>query len=160
MKNSYWSSCLYPIFLSSLSSCTYSKLAELELQNELDMLAERAIARFKYPKINLSYEYDSELEEGIAKGYHFLNDVSFKEINVILSWMKVYWLEYQLSQERNYKNIYSDKDVKAFSSGNLINSIEKSYRAAWDFAKQTEEDYYRVNSEGKPAIGDINSDEV
>jgi hypothetical protein len=75
---------------------------------------------------------------------------------VIVSWMKVYWIEYQYSKERNYENLYADKDVKAFSSGNLLQSIDKAYNSFWTFARKDEEDYYRVNSKGKPALGDIN----
>jgi hypothetical protein len=72
--------------------------------------------------------------------------------------MKVYWLEYQLSKERNYENLYADKDVKAFSSGNLITSIEKAYNTFVTAARKDEEDYSRVNAEGRPAIGDVNVD--
>ena len=55
--------------------------------------------------------------------------------------MKVLWVEYQLSKERNYENLYADKDVKAFSSGNLISSIEKSFTTIMDAARKIEENY-------------------
>ena len=165
MNNNYWSYCLYPLFLSTLSSCTLASFTDQELQDELDHLALRAVARFKFPKVDLSFAYDSEEEnpnysivKRKSKGYYFLNDVSIKEIRVIISWMKVYWLEYQLSKERNYENLYADKDVKAFSSGNLINSIEKAYNTFTTAARKDEEDYSRVNAKGKPAIGDVNVD--
>lgn len=70
--------------------------------------------------------------------------------------MKTFWVEYQLSKERNYENLYVDKDVKAFSSGNLISSIEKSYSSVITIARKVEENYYRVGKNGEPAIGDIN----
>ena len=80
------------------------------------------------------------------------------EIEVILGWMKVLWLEYQLSKERNYENLYADKDVKAFSSGNLIASIVKAMDTFTTQARKIEEFYYR-SDEGIPTIGDVNSDE-
>jgi hypothetical protein len=163
MQNNYWSSCLFPLFLSSLSSCTLASYTDQELQNELDILAKRAIARFKFPKISLKYEYDREIAdvslpvvERSTKGYYFSNEVGYREIEVILAWMKVYWLEYQLSKERNYENLYADKDVKAFSSGNLISAIEKAYNTMMATARKVEEDYGRVTANGKPAIGDVN----
>lgn len=163
--NNYWSNCLYPLFLSTLSSCTLAAFTDQELQDELDHLAILAISKFKFPKVDLSFEYDSTIENDSlpieqqkAKGYYFINDVGYKEIRVILSWMKVFWLEYQLSKERNYENLYADKDVKAFSSGNLISSIQKTYESFITFARKDEEDYGRVNSFGKPAIGDVNVD--
>lgn len=70
--------------------------------------------------------------------------------------MKVYWLEFQLSKERNYENVYADKNVTAFSSGNLITSIEKAYTTLRVEARKCEEDYGRINKNGRPALGDIN----
>lgn len=163
MQNNYWSYCLHPLFLSSLSSCTFASYTDQELQNELDILVKRAIARFKFPKISLEYAHDNSIEnielpvvERSTKGYYFINNVGYREIEVILAWMKVYWLEYQLSKERNYENLYADKDVKAFSSGNLISAIEKAYSTMMFTARKVEEDYGRVGANGKPAIGDVN----
>lgn len=157
MSRTYWSSDLYPLFLRTVSSCTYVSLTDAELENELSGLARRAIARFKFPKISLNYGFDTTMdEEGIPFGYYFEEDPSMLELNVILAWMKVYWLEYQLSKERNYENVYADKNVTAFSSGNLISSMEKAYNALRTEARKCEEDYGRINKNGKPAIGDIN----
>lgn len=162
-KSNYWNSCLYPLFLSTLNSCTLASYTDQELQDELDNLAKRAIAKFKFPKISLEYAYDESIidetkpvVERVKTGYYFINDVTMREIIVIISWMKVYWLEYQLSREKNYENLYADKDVKAFSSGNLISSIEKAYSTMRLAARKDEEDYSRINAQGKPAIGDIN----
>ena len=63
--------------------------------------------------------------------------------------MKVYWLEYQLSRERNFENLYADKDVKAFSSGNLIQSIEKAYTTMRLAARKDEEDYFENVSKSR-----------
>ena len=55
MNRQYWSDWLYPLFLSSLQSCTFASLTDDELQTELDNLIRRAIARFKFPKVKLEY---------------------------------------------------------------------------------------------------------
>ena len=161
--NNYWNSCLYPLFLASLNSCTLASYTDQELQDEIDILAKRAIAKFKFPKVDLSYDYDETIldetkpvVERQKAGYFFKNEVGMREFIVIIAWMKVFWLEYQLSREKNYENLYADKDVKAFSSGNLITSIEKAYTTMRTAARKDEEDYYRINADGKPAIGDIN----
>lgn len=158
---------MYPHFLSTISSCTLASLTDQEIQDELDHLALRAIAKFKFPKVKLDYLYDSTIEQdGSAakggtksKGYYFIYDVTMQEIRVILSWMKMYWLEYQLSRERNYVNAYADKDVKVFSTGNLLSSIKGALDEAYKLAAKDEEDYSRVNKQGRPAIGDVNTDE-
>lgn len=157
MSRTYWSSDLYPLFLKTVSSCTYVSFTDAELENELSGLARRAIARFKFPKVSLEYEFDPELDaEGMVKGYYFVEEPRMLEMNVILAWMKVYWLEFQLSKERNYENVYADKNVTAFSSGNLISSMEKAYSTLRDEARKCEEDYGRISLDGKPAIGNIN----
>lgn len=147
-----WNNCLFPLFLSTLSSCTLASYTDEELSQSLNQFAIRAITLFRFPRIKLDYTFD---ENGNGS---FVNDVTMAEIEVILSWMKVIWLEYQLSKERNYENLYADKDVKAFSSGNLISNIEKTLRCFVDLARKKEEFYYRSNN-GTPTIGDVNADE-
>jgi hypothetical protein len=118
----------------------------------LNQLAMRAIALFRFPRISLEYVIDDNGEGS------FVNNVTMNELEVILAWMKVLWIEYQLSKERNYENLYADKDVKAFSSGNLISSITKGYTTFMDTARKKEEFYYRSDN-GIPTIGDVNTDE-
>ena len=125
---------------------------DAELEQALNDFAMRAIARFRFPRISLEYNID---ENGNGS---FVNNITMSEIEVILCWMKVLWLEYQLSKERNYENSYVDKDVKAFSSGNLINSIAKTMDLFTAQARKVEEFYYRSNG-GIPTIGEINLDE-
>lgn len=146
-----WNNVLFPLFLSTLSSCTLASYTDEELTSALNQLAIRAISMFRFPRIKLDFVFD-EQQNG-----SFVNDVGYAEIEVILSWMKVLWIEYQLSKERNYENLYADKDVKAFSSGNLIASIVKALEAFTNAARKKEEFYYRSNN-GTPTIGDINID--
>ena len=145
-----WNKVLFPLFLSTLSSCTLASYTDEELEQALAQLAMRAIARFRFPRINLEYNF----KEGQGS---FVNEVTMSEIEVIVCWMKVLWLELQLSKERNYENLYADKDVKAFSSGNLIASIVKALDTFTAQARKTEEFYYRSDN-GTPTIGDVNAD--
>ena len=176
-REQYWSVCLYPYFLSSLSSCTLVSYTDEELEQELALLAQKAIARFKFPKVPLTYDFyrpvpevsmnpafgdrfqiEIKHDESYVDGWYFTEEgVTMKEILVIIAWMKYYWVEYQASKERNYENLYADKDVKAFSSGNLLQSIDKMFMDLMFAARKTEEDYSRVNKNGRPAVGDVNA---
>lgn len=147
-----WNNYLFPLFLSTLSSCTLASYTDEELRDELNNFAVRAITRFRFPRIDLKYIFD---ENGNGS---FIENVTMNEIEVIVSWMKVLWLEYQLSKERNYENLYADKDVKAFSSGNLITSIVKALETMTLSARKIEEFYYRSHN-GVPTIGEVNADE-
>lgn len=146
-----WGECLFPLFLSTLSSCTFASFSDEELYRELSNLAKRAIARFRFPRISLQYEQKDSGE------IFFVNNITMNEIEVIVCWMKVLWVEYQLSKERNYENLYADKDVKAFSSGNLISSITKALVEVTNQARKIEEFYYRSNN-GSPTIGEVNNE--
>ena len=146
-----WNKFLFPLFLSTLSSCTLASYTDEEIEQALNQLAIRAIARFRFPRISLAYT----MEDGQGT---FVEDVTTAEIEIIVCWMKVLWLELQLSKERNYENLYADKDVKAFSSGNLIASIVKALDTFTAQARKMEEFYYRSNN-GTPTIGDVNADE-
>lgn len=146
-----WQDSIFPLFLSTVSSCTLASCTDEELNDSLNMLAMRAIARFRFPRIKLDYTIS---EEDIGS---FTNDISMSEMEVIVCWMKVLWVEYQLSKERNYENLYADKDVKAFSSGNLIASIVRALETVTSQARKIEEFYYRSDN-GTPTIGDVNSD--
>ena len=103
--NNYWENNLFPQFLQAKDSCTLSSLSNIEIQYELNNLALRAIADFKFPKISLLYDYDETInpETEVAYGYYFLEIITQKEINVILARMKQYWIEYQVSQERMFQ---------------------------------------------------------
>lgn len=101
-SNQYWSICLYPFFLSSLSSCTFVSYTDEELENELAILAQKAIARFKFPKVSLAYEFnhvDPETptpkpegsimpipeQAGTVDGWYFIEEVTMREIIVIVA---------------------------------------------------------------------------
>lgn len=144
-----WNECLFPLFLSTLSSCTFASYEDGDLEQALGQLAARAISIFRFPRVSLEY-IANESDE-----IEFVHDVTMAEIEVIVSWMKVMWVELQLSKERNYENLYADKDVKAFSSGNLISSITKALESFTSLARKKEEFYYRSN-QGIPTIGEVN----
>ena len=155
----YFEDDLFPQFLQSLDSCTISEYSNFEIQNQISMLAIRAIADFKFPKVSLEYSFDETINAAtaIAKGYYFLsNDVSQKEYNVIVARMKQYWVEFQLSQERLFYNAYYDKDIRLHSPGNTIHNLDKLFKTFKGLADKAEYNYYRVNAYGRPTWGDIN----
>ena len=148
-KNNLWQETLYPLFLTTLSSCTLTQYTDAELEHELGNFARRAIARFMFPRISLQYTQDE------ANNYMFVHDVTDKELEFIVAYMNVLWLEYQLQKERHYENVYVDKDVKAFSSGSLITAITKALESHNLRARKIEEHYYRSEN-GQSTLEDLN----
>lgn len=160
MAKIYWENDLFPQFLQSIDSVTLSELSNLEIQNHLNNLAKRAIVDFKYPDYSLDYEFDDDEnpETGESYGYYFVNEnIGQRELNVILARMKVYWIDVQLSQERNFKNDYYDVHVRLHSPGNMIAQLVRMRNTFKNAADEAERRYYSRNIEtGEPRIGGIN----
>ena len=160
MRN-YWENNLFPQFLNSIDDCTLLDLTTFVIQTQLGYLAVRALNDFKFPKISLDYEFDGDInpETGQAFGYYFIsNEVGQKEFNVILARMKYYWIEYQISQERLFSNIYYDRDIRLHSPGNTIDKLIKMSTTFKNRADKAEFDYGRVSVIGDPVIGEINDE--
>lgn len=142
---------LYNLFLSSISSYTFAQLTNEEVQAELFNFTMRAIAKFKFPKVPLTYSLNQEDYQ-----YYFDNEIGPKEFEVLLSHMKVAWIEFQISKEERLTNQYYDSNVRTFSMGNIIAQLNRMYENFYSAAKQAEYNYSRVSTTGKPRIGDIN----
>jgi hypothetical protein len=157
MRN-YWEKTLYPQFLLTIDDCTLSEFTNFEIQNQLGYLVIRAIEDFKFPKISLEYDFDEVInnDTDTAYGYYFISgEVKQKEFNVILARMKQYWIEFQMSQERLFSNVFYDKDIRLHSPGNTIAQLLKMYAKFRKAADTAEYNYGRV-TDGRPSIGAIN----
>lgn len=145
---------LYNQFLSSISSYTLTQLSDDDIKAELFNLAVRAIAAFKFPKMPLTYSEQEDDYGGLA--HYFDNNVTQKELNVLLSHMKVYWIEFQISKEERLQTLYYDDNVRTFSSANMIAQLNRMYENFVEMTKKAEYDYSRVAVDGRPRVGDIN----
>ena len=138
--------------LNTLSSSTFAGMTDEEIDETLAMLMFRAVADFRFPRIQLTYAED-------VSGYYFENDITQKEINVLLALMKKFWLEQQLDAEKNFEMLYYDKDVRTFSRGNIVQQLKDRYKQAKEDAKYAQFDYGRVNSTGGATMGEVNDAE-
>lgn len=146
---------LYNQFLSSVSSYTLAQLSDDEIRAELFNLTQRSLAMFKFPKMALTYTADENPHTGEIT-YIFDNDVTQRELNVVLAYMKVLWIEFQISKEERLRNQYYDDNVRTFSAANMIAQLNRMYENFLARAKDEEYNYGRVNSVGRPRLGDIN----
>lgn len=142
---------LYDQFLSSLSSESWATLSDEEIKEELFNLTVKAIGSFRFPRVPLTYLWNEDEQK-----HYFDNEITQREINVLLALMKVAWIDYQISREERFQNQYYDASVRTFSQANLLaqlNRMSENYRKE---AKDTQYDYSRVNGRGRPKLGDFN----
>lgn len=142
---------LYDQFLSTVSSYTLTQLTNDDIQAELFNLVERSIAAFKFPKISLAYTLNED-----DYVHYFTETLTQKEINVILAYMKLFWVEYQISNEQRFLTQYYDDKVRTFSQGNVMAQLNRLHENFIENAKRTEYEYGRVAQDGRPNIGKLN----
>lgn len=144
--------------LNTLSSSTLAGMSDYEIDEALAMLMFRAIADFMFPQVELTYAEEVDPAFG-TKRYYFTNDVTQKEINVLIALMKMYWLEQKVDAEENFELLYYDKDVRTFSRGNMLQQLKDRYSQAVEKAEEAQFDYGRVKSDGTAYAGTINDDD-
>ncbi len=163
---------MYPPFRATIRGAYYGIVTEDFIDEECYHLAVRAISAFKFPKISTEYttyyavrledgtlsEVTSDTEDAVPHG-KFTNDLTYAEIEVITAWMKVYWCENQISNADNFDDMYTDVNIKTYSRANAVAQNTKLMADYRDYARDLENRYSRVNSSGKPSLGDVNEDE-
>ena len=168
----YWDDILYPSFLATIRGEYYGIITQDDLDEECYHLACRAISTFKFPKVSLDYETfyaireeDNTLEEVDLEDYPdaiphacFKEKIGYAEVEVLISWMKVYWHENLLSNADNYEDLYTDSNIKTFSRANQIDKNTNVLKDARKAAEKAESRYSRVNSLRRPSLGDVNND--
>ena len=113
--NKYWKYVLFPTFMDSIRDCTYVNMDDLDLTEVLNGLAISSINDFLFPKVSLEYAEDESRDavDSEIYGYYFLDDnIGEAEYKVIISFMKVHWIEAQITWDNNFKNPFFDKDIK------------------------------------------------
>lgn len=142
---------LYPQILDSLKSNTLAEMTDHDIQLYFDNLIKRAVGDFLFPRIDLSYGLVSQSDpDDLA----FVNDITQKEINVLLTLIKRFWLEQQIDDEEKMEQRYFDASIKTHSQANMLVSLRQRYVDAVKECEVAQHNYSRsVNN--KPTVGDI-----
>jgi hypothetical protein len=85
----YWDEELFPAMLATIRGEKYLLMSESQINDELNQLAFRAIAAFKFPKISLAYNYEI-IPDTEEKRYYFIADTTFEETSILIAWMKYF----------------------------------------------------------------------
>lgn len=143
---------IFDQFLTYTTSCTFAILSDEEILRELEKFLMRAIAEFKFPQVSLEFSYDEENKE-----YYFIDEnFSFKEVNVLIAYMKKYFHEFLYSKEENFQQLYYDSDTKTFSQANMVKQLLDAYKTASDAAEEINRNYLKMDRKYKSRIGSVN----
>ena len=132
---------VYPQILNTMQSSTFAELVDADIVAYLDELMIRAIADFSFPYVSLAYTYVAD------DGYTFTNEITQREINVLIVMVKSYWLEHNLDDDSLFGLVYFDRDVRTYSAGNKIKAMQSRYELSQEAVKKALSRYYAVESD-------------
>lgn len=133
---------------------------DVDLTEVLNGLVISAINDFLFPKCSLEYAEDTSRDplDGESYGYYFLDDeVGEAEYKVLISFMKVHWVEAQITWDNNFKNPFFDKDIKGYSPANMLTAMRNTLEAFQKTAREVRFNYNRKNKEGAITWGVVNA---
>lgn len=158
--NNYWKYLIFPVFLDSIRDCTYVNMDEIDLSEVLNSIVKSSIEDFLFPKCSLEYAIDESRDplDGDIYGYYFLDETfSEAELKVIISFMKVHWMEAQITWDNNFKNPFFDKDIKGYSPANMLTAMYKTLETFRKKAEKERFNYNRITKDNRIAWGTVNA---
>ena len=120
---------VYDAFLARITADEWTLEEELAIvERDWQELLKMAIARFKYPRVNLEFEEVSaaEISEDAPqlKIYQFKNDITNAEIQVLATYMKHEWIKRCVASWEHIGQLYTSKDFSAANHLDKLNDME------------------------------------
>lgn len=142
----YWDEVLFPEVLRLIRGERYLVMSDRQIADELITLAKQAVNNFLFPNIALDYDYEEDTEsEVFPRRYYFVNDLTDRELAIIIAWMEYFWCKLIVSNADNFNNVYFDSNIKAFSPGNMLHNYRTMMYNYRDEARRLESRYYRAD---------------
>lgn len=146
---------VYDQFLSS-GKYDFNDLTPEEIEKELFNWTVLAISKFKFPFISLDYiSYTSENPgpDGETSA-QFINDITQREITVIVEYMKLHQIQTVMNDARRYDLYYEDANLKLPSQSAVLTQLNRAFENQKRVAFETERNYEKA-LDYKPTIGNI-----
>ena len=143
---------VYDAFLARITADEWTLEEELAIvERDWQELLKMAIARFKYPRVNLEFEEVSaaDIENGAPqlKIYQFKNDLTNAEIQVLATYMKHEWIKRCVASWDHIGQLYTSKDFSAANHLDKLNDLQLQVAQECEAAK----DDYDKSRGGSPA---------
>lgn len=122
---------VYDAFLAKILDDEWDGWTEAEVSEDLFALLQDAIVRFKFPRVSLDYNVETE---------SFTDTLTNDEVQILATYMKCAWLDRNILTWENVKPLYVERD---FSQANLIEKFKNLLAHEQRKAAQLEAVYYR-----------------
>ena len=119
---------VYDSFLSKITDDMYMELTKEETYGMLEELLKSAIPLFEFPRQSLDtakFETSDNSEQG-----YFISDLTSEEIDILGTYMVVFWLGRQLASIELTRMKYTGADFKMTSQANhlpKLTALKKEY---------------------------------
>ena len=119
---------VYDAFLARITADEWTLEEELAIvERDWQELLKMAIARFKYPRVNLDIEeLDSTENDTQLAMYQFTNDLSNDEIQMLALYMKHEWIKRCIASWENIRQLYTSKDFSQANHLDKLNDLERA----------------------------------
>ena len=126
---------IYDAFLGKMLDDEWGYWEEEDIKEDWKTLLKAALPWFKFPRVSLEIETDSETGEE-----SFVDDLSNEEIQILATYMKCEWLNRTILTWENVKPLYEERD---FSQANLLDKFNQMLEKEKKNAARLEAVYYR-----------------
>lgn len=146
---------VYEQFLS-FSSINFGEMTDEEIKSDLYSWVLLASSKFKFPRVNLDHILVKETNDNgdEEEKPYFKNDITQKEITVIVEHMNAIAIGMQLAEASSRDDYYVDANLKLPSQTARVTQLNRALENQTFKANRTENDYYRTEND-KPTIGGI-----
>ena len=127
---------VYDAFLSKMLDDEWGNWEEEDMQEDWRSILMGAIPQFKFPRVSLDIEVDSE-----TNTEKFVDDLTNDEIQILATYMKCEWLNRTILTWENVKPLYEERD---FSQANLLDKFKQELAQEIKNAGKLEAKYYRA----------------
>ncbi len=119
---------VYDAFLARITADEWTLEEELAIvERDWQELLKMAIARFKYPRVNLDIEEVSQTDNDTQLAiYQFTNDLSNDEIQMLALYMKHEWIKRCIASWENIRQLYTSKDFSQANHLDKLNDLERA----------------------------------
>lgn len=124
---------VYDAFLAKIMDDAWDPniWSEDDLKQDWRLLMDNALARFKFPRVSLEIDEESEAFKG---------DLSIMEIQILSTYMKCEWLNREIDTWERIKPLYEERD---FSEANMLDKLYDALTYERKEALKLEAIYYR-----------------
>lgn len=138
---------VYKAFLGEIQDDFYLNAAEDIIENDLNILLNKAIVQFSYPRVNIRDKNDMLQQFNVT--------LEIDEIEILATGMVLAWVERELHSVDMLRQSMTTKDFNTYSQAPHINALARTSERAEKKLKKMLIKYSIRNKDGSVGLKDL-----